>query len=248
MSVRASSWAWSITLPATQKLVLLALADHSNDEDFSCWPSVTHLTKKTGLGRRTVFTVLDQLSESGLIHRTAREGRQTTLYTLRVDSAGTASVQEQHQCESGTNAGAALTGARTAPPLVRERHMESSVEPSKNHQISTPTGVEGDGSPPPCPHQEIIKAYHEILPECPQVREWNKTRQGYLQTRWREKTERQSVSWWKKFFGYIAKSSFLTGHVDGRDGQPPFRADLEWIIKPNNFAKIIEGRYHREAA
>ena len=96
-----------------------------------------------------------------------------------------------------------------------------------------------------CPHQEIIKIYREELPCCPDVREWNNTRAGYLRSRWNEKPERQDLDWWRRLFAYVGKSDFLAGRTDGRDGKPPFVADLEWIVKPSNFAKIIEGRYHR---
>lgn len=102
--------------------------------------------------------------------------------------------------------------------------------------------------PPTCPHQAIIDLYHEKLPECPMVREWNDTRKKYLQTRWREDAKRQSLEWWARFFEYVAASQFLTGKTEGRNGQPPFVANLEWLIKPANFAKIVEGNYHREAA
>jgi hypothetical protein len=35
----------------------------------------------------------------------------------------------------------------------------------------------------------------------------------------------------------------LTGKVNSKDGRA-FVADLEWILKPSNFAKIVEGKYH----
>lgn len=102
----------------------------------------------------------------------------------------------------------------------------------------------------PCPHQKIIDIYHEVLPECPQVQEWNNTRQGYLQGRWREKavqfkwvTEEEGLKYWRKFLTYVGKSQFLTGKAESK-GRAPFVANLEWICRPTNFAKIVEGNYH----
>lgn len=107
----------------------------------------------------------------------------------------------------------------------------------------------GDGSGeqpqqgrPPCPHERIIAAYHEVLPELRQVREWNETRRRLLGRRWSESHERQSVDWWRKYFGYVRKSDFLMGKTTGRDGRP-FDCDLEWLVRPQNFAKVIEGKY-----
>ena len=123
--------------------------------------------------------------------------------------------------------------------------------------IPTATAVGAAGAAiPDCPHEKIIELYHTQLPECPKVLQWHDTRQGYLRSRWKQMakangvtpgyaTEEAGLAWWRKFFGYCAQSDFLTGKGTGRDGKPPFSADLEWVIRPTNFAKIIEGRYHR---
>lgn len=95
---------------------------------------------------------------------------------------------------------------------------------------------------PPCPHERIVAAYHEILPELRQVREWNETRRRLLGRRWSESHKRQSLDWWREFFGYVRKSDFLMGKTTGRDGRP-FDCDLEWLIRPVNFAKVVEGKY-----
>lgn len=97
-----------------------------------------------------------------------------------------------------------------------------------------------------CPHQEIISAYHEILPACTPVKVWNDLRQGLLRSRWREDAKRQRIEWWRRFFAYVGQSEFLTGRGQCASGRDPFVADLEWLVRPQNFAKVIEGKYHRE--
>jgi hypothetical protein len=113
-----------------------------------------------------------------------------------------------------------------------------------------------DGGPaqlPECEHQKVRDLYHQHLPTLRRVEVWNDTRKGYLKQRWREVavdlaktdtvTSEVMLNWWADFFQHIGKSKFLTGKVNSRDGRA-FVADLEWIIKPTNFAKIIEGKYH----
>ncbi len=73
MSWVALAHAWSISLCPRDKLVLLALADHANDEDFTCFPSVRHLCLKTNMCRATVFKALESLEDLGLIKRTNRK-------------------------------------------------------------------------------------------------------------------------------------------------------------------------------
>ena len=98
-----------------------------------------------------------------------------------------------------------------------------------------------------CPHKDIIDAYHEMLPMCPRIRDWTPSRQTTLRARWNEDKSRQTLGYWKRLFAYVSESQFLTGRISSREGRP-FFASLEWILKPENFAKIREGRYHKEAA
>jgi len=98
----------------------------------------------------------------------------------------------------------------------------------------------------PCPQQEIITLYHELLPMCPRVREWTKNREGLLRARWGANSDRQTLDWWRRFFAYVSSSTFLTGQSEPSQGRPPFVADLEWLISPKNFAKVIEGRYENK--
>jgi uncharacterized protein YdaU (DUF1376 family) len=140
-----------------------------------------------------------------------------------------------------------------APPIATINH-----KPITNNQVNTyicpPDGEpEAKDGLPTCDHKTIVELYHQHLPTLRRVEVWNDTRKGYLKQRWREVavdlaktdtvTSEVMLNWWADFFQHIGKSKFLTGKVNSRDGRA-FVADLEWIIKPTNFAKIIEGKYH----
>ena len=106
---------------------------------------------------------------------------------------------------------------------------------------------------PKCNHQGVIDLYHKHLPTLRKVEVWNDARKGYLRQRWREVADELSktkvigapdiLGWFAEFFDHIGTSRFLTGKVNSKDGRA-FVADLEWILKPSNFAKIVEGKYH----
>lgn len=154
MSVAAITAAWGVNCDPTQKLVLLALADHTNDESGECWPSLTHICRKTGLGRSTVARALKALESDRIIGRKQR-GRQTTVYILNV----------ANWSHSGTSANAGLVperdqGSATAgPQVVPERDggsaraghgtvREPSGEPSGKRKgsaiVPCPDGVSAD--------------------------------------------------------------------------------------------------------
>jgi len=95
----------------------------------------------------------------------------------------------------------------------------------------------------PCPHDQIVDFYHDILPELPRVKIWSDRRKSYLEARWKERFESNeglksnTLEFWKGLFSYIRESDFLMGRKTG------FKANLEWIVTKRNFYKIIEGVY-----
>ena len=129
----------------------------------------------------------------------------------------------------------------------------SSSSLSKENNICPPAGEPEGENFPACNHQAVISLYHQHLPTLRKVEIWGTARQGYLRQRWREVaaeisatepvTTEAILKWWEGFFRHVGQSKFLTGKVNSKDGRA-FLADLEWVIKPSNFAKIIEGKYH----
>lgn len=104
---------------------------------------------------------------------------------------------------------------------------------------------------PPCPHEQIVELFHKTLPELPEVRIWNQTRQGFLKARWREmatqekwESQEAGIAWFEKFFTWLRQSRFLMGKVTPRPGARAFECELEWILRPQNWTKIVEGKYH----
>lgn len=133
-----------------------------------------------------------------------------------------------------------------AQPNKKQEPITINQEPS----ITLPKGREAAAGPPPCPHQKIVDLFHEVLPELPKVLIWNKTREGYLRSRWRERavedkwtSEDEGVEFFRGFFQYVRKSRFLMGKVSGNNKRP-FECELEWLLRPNNWVKIMEGKYH----
>ncbi len=90
--------------------------------------------------------------------------------------------------------------------------------------------------------QQILAAYHELLPDLPQVRDWNDRRKRKLRDRIRERVKAgkpaDRVSYWRDVFRKAARSDFLTGRA--KDWRCP---GLEWILESRNFTKLIEGAY-----
>jgi uncharacterized protein YdaU (DUF1376 family) len=49
----------------------------------------------------------------------------------------------------------------------------------------------------------------------------------------------KNQEWWTKYFEHVSQSQFLTGRATD------FSAPFDWMLKPDNVIKIIEGQYHK---
>jgi uncharacterized protein YdaU (DUF1376 family) len=116
-----------------------------------------------------------------------------------------------------------------------ERADQNRINGKSGGRPRKPAKTEDKGAP--CPHQAIIALYHEVLPELPPVNDWPDMSATHLKNQWRKSAERQNLDWWRTFFDYVRKSDFLMGNKND------FQASLGWLVKPANFAKVVNGNY-----
>ena len=72
------------------------------------------------------------------------------------------------------------------------------------------------------------------------IKVWPDSDQANLRARWREDPQRRNLDWWRDFFVRVSESAFLTGQVKS------WAADLHWLVRASNFAKVVNGKYHDE--
>jgi hypothetical protein len=89
---RYVAWAWEKELAGREKLLLLALAYHANEDDEGlAWPRIGTLCRDTGLSERTVQRALDALEAVDLVYRweTVVDGEPSSnTYLLNVYDQG----------------------------------------------------------------------------------------------------------------------------------------------------------------
>ena len=109
------------------------------------------------------------------------------------------------------------TPSEPLQPSLKEQSLQNTSPPLKDdlpYKISA------------CPYQEIVKLYHEILPELPTVKVLNKTRKAYLRSRWREilskpellsifvpehedmlmaSEKQKGLLWFRRYFEYVSQ-------------------------------------------
>lgn len=128
-------------------------------------------------------------------------------------------------------------------PYGEESTAEADDAPSKSKGSSLPN----------CPHHELLALWAEIMPEKrqPIASMWKGARAKNLAARWKqgfsilnEQTGQplyhdtdSGIEWWGRFFRFLRRSDFLM-----RDDSRFF--GLDWVAKNENFAKILEMKYH----
>lgn len=155
---------------------------------------------------------------------------------------------------------------KKTPSKIKE--LCSLQEDSGSVTVVLPCGMEGKGNGngkgmdilvedkpstiAECPHEKILDLWQEVLPEMPQHlrSQWNSARQQALRVRWRAvwtsetmQSEEEALDYWRRLFVFVRGSKFLMGKVTGAN-RKPFQITLEWLIKPANFSKVVEGKYH----
>ncbi len=133
--------------------------------------------------------------------------------------------------------------------LMRQAAAQVAEDTAEAHDLAGPVPR---SKVPACPHKEVLALWAEVLPELPQHTEWTDTRAKHLQARWRAtavlrkwQSKEDGLAYFRRLFGYIRKSAFLMGKTTTA-GRRPFQLELAWLIGPENWAKIHEGKYHEE--
>jgi len=85
-----------------------------------------------------------------------------------------------------------------------------------------------------CPYQSITDAYHRICSSWPRLLKSTPARQRAMRARWRENGE--SLQPFEEVFTKAANSTFLSSNTRRW-------CTFEWLVNPNNWAKVLEGRY-----
>jgi hypothetical protein len=121
--------------------------------------------------------------------------------------------------------------ANTAPNtrLTQQQHTPN-TQKEQGNKVTTSTYVEDTA-------REAVKAWNEFASESgwSEVQKLSKPRLSAIKARLKDCG---GIDGWRDALRKAAASSFLTGQTS-----KPFFASFDWITKPANFTKLMEGNY-----
>ena len=241
MSIKLMSKTWEMDIPQGQKMVLLALCDHAND-DGTCFPSQDKIAKKCSTSEETIGRHVRWLKDHGILKTERRQvGRKrlSDLYIITLDGY----VPDIGKQEPDNLQGSNLEGSNLPPHepdnLTGCFIEEPSIEPSNN--ISAKKIAE-----------QIKDKFNSILVDLPSIRFVEDKRIKLIRGRWKDLSKANDIdpkdinamlNAFDCLFQYIHESDF----INSRNGcKTSFGFD--WIFKQENFIKILEGNYENKGA
>lgn len=106
---------------------------------------------------------------------------------------------------------------------------------------------------PPTPHQAIIQAYHDALPELPQVRILGEPRKKSISRLWkfaltskkadgspRATNADEAIAWVQAYFARVRQNDFLMGNTPRTNGHASWQPDIDYLTTEKGMAQVIE--------
>lgn len=226
---------------------------HAGEQDFEALDCALGLTEGKAL------EIYSRLAERGLLSVEGEITSWNKRQPKREDDSAAERKRKQRELEDvQVRDELQFTCDPAVSRDVTQSHDREEERREEKKRNTSPTDL-SPAKPPTCPHKAILGLYAKHLPTLPQPKPelWDGQRSKNLSARWKwllTKTkqngdryatnEDEGLAWFDRFFGYVAKSDFLTG----RDGRWT-NCDLGWLVNGENFAKVVQGNYeNRERA
>lgn len=217
---------WELDIPATEKMVLLALADNANDEGL-CWPAIKTIARKCSRSERAVQYAVKALEALGLLKVDVLHGKTHRFWvTLEGCNHCTLGVQPLHQ-----------GGATTAPkPSYNHQgtNLETNVSCPSDDELELEIEEEVMEALKP---EHIHEAWNDLAERLakPKILKLTPERRQLAKAR----IAQYSLDEFQTVLANIERSPFLRGEGKWQG------CTFDWVMKKANFQKILEGNYNR---
>ncbi|WP_447882287.1 helix-turn-helix domain-containing protein [Serratia fonticola] len=265
MSVKISSYVWdgcaAHGVKGTKLLVMLRLADFSNDEGV-CYPGIAKIARQIAAGRSTVTGAIGELENDGWLTRKERRKGQrndSNIYTLNVAKLKAAALNADSHCPdtdtsesdhsksdtSGSERSESGKNGTFDPP---ESGYDPSVNSKQDPSVLKPVGQLAAPADEPqedslkIDYEAVKKIFHDTLPELPQVLKVTEARRKVLRKLWKEYD--LNIEKWGAYLRYIAKKCrwMLEDRPDTTSGKTWRKKDFDYLITEKCYLSVKEER------
>jgi len=210
------------SLSSTDFKVLAIIGLYLN-HDREAWPSQDTIAEVGGMSRRTVIRAIKSLEQAGYIESKKK-------YPNRAGTHKCYRVVMSRSDKNGTS--------RNATHVTYESDTALSLPIRTSPvELTTPNGVDARAN-------EIDLAFDDFCSKAkahgwPVPKKLSPARKTSLQKRVKENT----LGGWSEILSICARSDFLCGRT-----ARPFTLTIDWLLKPANILKVLEGNYDNRAS
>ena len=203
--------------------VILAEIDSLDNSDDGCYASNEHIADFCQCTARKVSAAITKLKDLGYIYIKAFDGRKRVIKSNV--NFGKAEWNKFQGCIENFS-----MQSRKKCEADKKNFLQSNIDSKIVSNIDENI------------YTQVKEKFCEICISLPKIISIDKARKATVKARLKEYSFDDIITVFKK----VEQSDFLTGRIS-TDKQRPFKASFDWIMKPSNFIKILEGNYDNRA-
>ena len=203
---------------------------------------ISILKIRTGLNKDAIYRARNTLTQMGLIEYRTRGGNQSAVYKLySIASLKTTQTATQPASQEGlVSEIATQTASQPATQTATQTATINKLNKTKQNKMKlTPYCPPKGDAPESVPretvqYKKIADYWNSVCTELPKVQALNDNRKKAVRARVKEHGEETVL----RVIALVKQSDFLCGRTGNN-----WNASFDWVMKPANFVKVLEGNY-----
>ncbi|EKH7614159.1 TPA: DNA replication protein [Escherichia coli] len=213
------------------------------------------LVRETFIPDNKVRSLLRTFESKGMLNICSM-GKKFSLFTIvKYDDFQAKNCPTVVQRLSNANAsnGASLSG--DCPTVVQRLSINNNINNISNTDVleSATADKKSDKKKPSVSCQDVVDAYHEILPEAPRIRALNDKRKNQIRTFWRKAgvITRQldghgfTMQDWRNYLNYVGENCrwMFEERPNHQRGTVWHKKGFDFLLNDNTYLKVREGEH-----
>lgn len=199
--------------------VILAEIDSLDDDNNGCYASNQYIANFCKCSESKVSKTIANLKKQGYIYIKEFDGRKRIIKSnVRFCKAD----EQKIQGRVVKNDRQSSKKCKADEQKMLHINIENNIDSNIDKDIYT----------------IISQKFTDTCISLPKIIGLNESRKKAIKARLKE----YSLEQIEEMFRKAEKSDFLTGRIKSK-GERPFKASFDWLMKPSNFIKVLEGNY-----
>ncbi|HEJ0413411.1 TPA: DNA replication protein [Klebsiella aerogenes] len=213
------------------------------------------LVSETFIPDNKVRSLLRTFESKGMLNITSMGKKFSLLTIVKYDDFQSQNCPTDVQRMSNENTSNYAPLREVCPTDVQRLSINNNINNISNTDVleSAVTHQKAEKKKPSIRCQDVIDAYHELLPEAPKVRALNDKRKNQIQTFWRKAgaITRQldghgfTLEDWKSYLSYVATNCrwMFEERTNHQRGTVWHKKGFDFLLNDNTYLKVREGEH-----